>query len=194
MVSPVLIIWAFLSVLVSGLTTYAFVQPVWLVGSNLLDTFGMISLCLSRTVFPGGNLKQECEFYGGYFNLGNLPSGAWQAACVLYGAGCVLLSCGAFLAVCTSCIPCDVVRTVTVMAGYVQFVAVLVMIAALFIYPLGFGSSFIRQYCGSKSVMYQAYDCSIGWSFVLAVTGTCLAMFCPVLSRFTDMKSRDIMP
>ena len=123
MISPVLIIWAFLSVLVSGLTTYAFVQPVWLVGSNLLDTFGMISLCLSRTVFPGGSLKQECEFYGGYFNLGNLPSGAWQAACVLYGAGCVLLSCGAFLAVCTSCIPCDVVRTVTVMAGYVQFVA-----------------------------------------------------------------------
>jgi hypothetical protein len=93
----------------------AFVQPVWIVGTDILDTFGMISLCLTRTVFPGGSIKQECEFYGGYFNLGNLPSGAWQAACVLYGAGCVLLSCGAFLAVCTSCIPCDVVRTVTVM-------------------------------------------------------------------------------
>lgn len=74
------------------------------------------------------------------------------------------------------------------------FISVLVMIAGLFIYPLGFGSTFIRHYCGSRSVMYHAYDCSMGWSFVLAITGTCLAMFCPVLSRFTDMKASEIMP
>jgi hypothetical protein len=77
---------------------------------------------------------------------------------------------------------------------YFFFFPVLVMIAGLIIYPLGFGSAFVRHYCGSKSVMYQTYDCTMGWSFVLAITGTCLAMFCPVLSRFTDMKVRDIMP
>lgn len=123
MVSPILILWALLSVLVSALTTYAFVQPVWFTTDDQKNSFGMISLCISRTQYPVRDTWERCEFYGGYFNLGNLPSAAWQAACVLYGAGCILLCCGAFLAVCSSCVPCYVEKTVTVMAGYVQFVA-----------------------------------------------------------------------
>ncbi|KAK3083820.1 hypothetical protein FSP39_003681 [Pinctada imbricata] len=120
MLSPVLLIWTLLSILVSALATYAFVQPAWFRTADGTRTFGMVSLCVTKTQ---GTIWQKCEFYGGYFNLGHLPSGYWQAACVLYGIGCVLLCCGAFLAVCTSCMTAEVVRSVTVMAGYVQFIA-----------------------------------------------------------------------
>lgn len=122
--SPVLLIWTFLSILVSALGTYSFIQPIWIVTPNQTGSFGLISTCVTvlDVVSPDFG-KQRCEFYGGYFNLGSLPSGAWQASCTLFGGGCILLCCGAFLAVCTSCIPNDAVKSVTVMAGYVQFIA-----------------------------------------------------------------------
>ena len=123
MISPVLLLWAMLSVLVSALNTYSFIQPAWFVTSGHGKTFGMISVCSTQIEYPEIKTIERCEFYGGSFNLGNLPSGAWQAGCVLFGSGCILLCCGAFLAVTTSCIPCDVVKTVTMMAGYVQFIA-----------------------------------------------------------------------
>ncbi|XP_060064585.1 LHFPL tetraspan subfamily member 2a protein-like [Ylistrum balloti] len=193
MISPVLLLWALLSVLVSALSTYSFVQPAWFVTSGQSNSFGMISLCMTRIEVSHTPDYEICEFYGGYFNLGNLPSGAWQAACVLYGAGCILLCCGAFLAVTTSCIPSDVVKTVTVMAGYVQFIGVLVMMSGLLIYPLGLGSKFMKFHCGAGTRMYHSGDCHIGWSFMLAIVGTSLAIFCPVLSHFTDMKARDLI-
>jgi hypothetical protein len=122
--SPVLLVWTFLAVLVSALGTYSFIQPIWIVTPNQTETFGLISTCVTVLDVSSQDYgRQRCEFYGGYFNLGSLPSGAWQAACTLFGGGCILLCCGAFLAVCTSCIPNEVVKSVTVMAGYVQFIA-----------------------------------------------------------------------
>lgn len=192
--SPVLLIWTFLSILVSALGTYSFIQPIWIVTPNQTGSFGLISTCVTVLDVVSQDFgKQRCEFYGGYFNLGSLPSGAWQASCTLFGGGCILLCCGAFLAVCTSCIPNDAVKSVTVMAGYVQFIAVLVMIAGLFIYPLGFNSKFIRKHCGGGSSMYNSDQCEVGWGLILAVVGTALAMFCPVLSHYTDMQTTDLL-
>lgn len=78
-------------------------------------------------------------------------------------------------------------------AKSVIFLSVLVMIAGLFIYPLGFNSKFIRKHCGGGSSMYNSEQCEVGWGLVLAVVGTALAMFCPVLSHYTDMQTTDLL-
>lgn len=78
-------------------------------------------------------------------------------------------------------------------AKSVVFLSVLVMIAGLFIYPLGFNSKFIRKHCGGGSSMYNSEQCEVGWGLVLAVVGTALAMFCPVLSHYTDMQTTDLL-
>lgn len=78
-------------------------------------------------------------------------------------------------------------------AKSVIFLSVLVMIAGLFIYPLGFNSKFIREHCGGGSSMYNSDQCEVGWGLVLAVVGTALAMFYPVLSHYTDMQTTDLL-
>ena len=77
--------------------------------------------------------------------------------------------------------------------SYAILFSVLVMIAGLFIYPLGFDSKFIRKHCGEGSSMYNCDQCEVGWGLVLAGVGTALAMFCPVLSHYTDMQTTDLL-
>ncbi|PVD32822.1 hypothetical protein C0Q70_08269 [Pomacea canaliculata] len=70
--------------------------------------------------------------------------------------------------------------------------AVLIMIAGLLIFPMGFGSTFFRHYCGDFASSYDTGHCLIGWSYMLGIMGTALSVFCPFLSQFTDMRARDI--
>ena len=80
--------------------------------------------------------------------------------------------------------------------SYQQFpslcVSVLIMVAGLLIFPLGFGSNFFRHYCGGLASAYDTGHCLIGWSYMLGIMGTALSVFCPFLSQFTDMRTRDI--
>lgn len=122
MISPILIIWALLSVLVSATCTFSFLQPFWFIHTEKTPSFGMVSYCLKTSVETYQN-KEVCTFYGGYFNLNNLPSGAWQAACVLYGSGCILMCLGAFLAVCNTCMPRKYDHRMSAVTGYIQTVA-----------------------------------------------------------------------
>lgn len=64
--------------------------------------------------------------------------------------------------------------------------AVLIMLAGLLMFPLGFSTPFFQYYCESTRVFCVGH-CRMGWSYVLAITGTALAIFCPVLSNYTDM-------
>ncbi|PVD32821.1 hypothetical protein C0Q70_08268 [Pomacea canaliculata] len=47
MPSPVLLLWSLLSVLVAGTCTFTFLQPFWLVHSDLLHAFGLVAYCYS---------------------------------------------------------------------------------------------------------------------------------------------------
>ncbi|XP_046356015.1 transmembrane protein 211-like [Haliotis rubra] len=190
MPSPILMIWALLSVLVAGTCTFSFLQPFWFIHLDYTHSFGLISYCFGNTRFAYS--RETCLAYGGNFNLGSIPSGAWQASCVLYGGGCGLLCLGAFIAICVAIIPADYRKKPTRLAGYTQTVAVLIMIAGLLIYPLGLGSKSFREYCGNMSSAYYSGQCLIGWSYMLGIMGTALAIFCPFLSQFTDMKASEI--
>ena len=121
MPSPILVIWVLLSILVAGTCTFSFLQPFWFLHEHFTHSFGIISFCFGDTrLFY---VHEVCGSYGGNFNLGSIPSGAWQAACVLYGGGCGLLSLGALLATCVVCIPLDFRKRTTRLAGYTQSIS-----------------------------------------------------------------------
>ncbi|XP_041348926.1 transmembrane protein 211-like [Gigantopelta aegis] len=190
MPSPILVIWVLLSILVAGTCTFSFLQPFWFLHEHFTHSFGIISFCFGDTRFFYA--QEVCGSYGGNFNLGSIPSGAWQAACVLYGGGCGLLSLGALFATCVVCVPVDYRKRTTRVAGYTQIISVLIMIAGLLIYPLGLGSNFFRHYCGETASAYNSGHCVIGWSYMLGIMGTALSMFCPFLCQYTDMKTNEI--
>nr|KAG5713176.1 hypothetical protein BaRGS_007703 [Batillaria attramentaria] len=60
------------------------------------------------------------------------------------------------------------------------------MLAGLLMFPLGFSTPFFQYYCDSSRAFCVGH-CRMGWSYVLAITATALAIFCPVLSNYTDM-------
>lgn len=120
MSSAIGILWTLLSVMVAGTCCFSFFQPFWFVHLDYLHAFGMYNHCIRDLRYT--NPVQTCQSYGGEFHLGNLPSGAWQAACVLFGGGCIFLCLGAVLSIITLCIPGSWCRRVTLFSGYVQTV------------------------------------------------------------------------
>ncbi|XP_041378805.1 LHFPL tetraspan subfamily member 2a protein-like [Gigantopelta aegis] len=192
MVSPILVLWTVLSVLVAGSCSFTFLQPFWIIHLDYTHSFGMVSYCYMDSLYE--NYKDVCTAYGGYYHLGNIPSGAWQAACVLYGTGCVLLCLSAVLALYDLGLVRESLsnRRLSLVAGYIQAVGVLTMIAGLLVFPLGSGSTFFRHYCGDHASAFNAGHCLIGWSYMLGIMGTAISMFCPFLSQFTDMKASEI--
>ena len=65
-------------------------------------------------------------------------------------------------------------------------VAVLLLVSGLVMFPLGFSTAFFRYYCDSSGAFCVGH-CRMGWGYVLAITATALAVFCPVLSNYTDL-------
>ncbi|XP_070183868.1 serine-rich adhesin for platelets-like [Littorina saxatilis] len=120
-VSPILLLWSLLTVLVAGTCTFAFLQPFWVMHVDLVHTFGMVSYCFMDV---GLDRSQEvCSAYGGYHHLANIPSGAWQAGCVLYGAGCVMLCVSSCLALSNLGMAGRHAPRVSLVAGYLQAIA-----------------------------------------------------------------------
>ena len=64
-------------------------------------------------------------------------------------------------------------------------VPVFLMTSGLLVFPLGFESNYFRSYCGPAADMYNIGACAIGWTYVLAIVGCALSVFCPVFSYFS---------
>ncbi len=121
MSTPIGILWTLLSIMVAGTCSFSFLQPFWFIHPDTLNSFGMYSYCVRD--FRYKPVAQVCGIYGGHFHFSNLPSNAWQAACVLYGGGCAFLCLGALCAIMTLCLPyvCD--KRLAIFTGYIQTMA-----------------------------------------------------------------------
>ena len=64
------------------------------------------------------------------------------------------------------------------------------MVAGLLVFPLGLDSRFVQHYCEGATAYFSG-GCQLGWGYMLGIMGAALAMFCPFLSQYTDMKVHD---
>ncbi|XP_074642185.1 LHFPL tetraspan subfamily member 7 protein-like [Tubulanus polymorphus] len=190
MASPIGILWSLLSTMVAGTCSFSFMQPYWFINPDTLHGLGVYSYCAKEARYK--HSEQFCIIYGGHFDFSHFPSSAWQAACVLYGGGCNLLCICALLALITLCVPKPIDKKIAVWTGYIQTLAVMIMVAGLVIYPLGLDSRFVQRHC-PQATLYSAGKCHIGWGYMLAIMGTALSIFCPFLSHYTDMRVHDRM-
>ena len=63
---------------------------------------------------------------------------------------------------------------------------VFLMFSGLVVYPVGFGSTYFRFYCGDSASDFRSGDCNIGWTYMLAIAGNALSLFCPIFSYFSE--------
>ncbi|XP_012935330.1 LHFPL tetraspan subfamily member 2 protein [Aplysia californica] len=129
----------------------------------------------------------------GSADISKIPSGAWQAACLLFGAGvCVqILGAGVSLVVLGLREPWH--HRVALLNGYMQTLGVLLLLSGLILYPIGFSSPFFSYYCDSSKAFCTGH-CAMGWSYVTAVMAAALSIFCPVMSNFAEAQQRNRKP
>lgn len=130
-VTPISVVWSVLSILIAAACWFSLLQPYWFVHPDSFTSLGVYSYCLVKYDHPVSNSGHSstddqplrCSPYGGQFQFSNLPSGAWQAACVLYGSGCVLMSICALLSLIVLCLDRKKDRRLALFTGYVQIVS-----------------------------------------------------------------------
>ncbi|KAK2149061.1 hypothetical protein LSH36_469g00030 [Paralvinella palmiformis] len=120
--SPIGVLWTLLSTIVAALSAFSFLQPYWFINRKTYNSLGMFSYCI-RDMRTKGDFAHVCGIYGGRFNFSNLPSNAWQVACVLFGGGSFLLCLAACLGLITVCLPRSWDKRLSAATGYVQITA-----------------------------------------------------------------------
>ncbi|XP_053376251.1 LHFPL tetraspan subfamily member 7 protein-like [Mercenaria mercenaria] len=176
-------IWILLSILVSVTCSFCFLQPEWIIHPNTINAYGIYAFCVGHS--GSEELARTCGFYGGRFGFGNIPCTIWQAACLLYGGGSLFTCFGALCSLATMCVRTGWDKTLSLATRYLQTSSVFLMTSGLLVYPLGFDSSYFRLYCGAGADVYNSGICHVGWTYVLAIVGAAISIFCPILSYFS---------
>ncbi|XP_048753032.2 LHFPL tetraspan subfamily member 7 protein-like [Ostrea edulis] len=197
MVSFVFCLWVLLTVAIAVVWSVCLSQPSWVLHPDNLHSFGLQKYCVMATQenrdLHVNAMHKTCLPYGKELHLGNIPSGTWRAAFLLFSSGTFLFIASVFIGLLSLVIQGKWDRYVSTTTKYVQTTAVLVVMSALLTYPLGFGSPFFRYYCGAGAGPYDTGQCSVGWSFMLAIMGVSLSVFCPILWSFRWIKRDDFM-
>lgn len=80
---------------------------------------------------------------------------------------------------------CDIFKRQHIKERMHFLFSAVILIAAIFTFPLGLDSKFARHYCPGAR-MYNGGTCHVGWAYILGVMATALSIFCPFLSQYTD--------
>ncbi|XP_060077287.1 LHFPL tetraspan subfamily member 7 protein-like [Ylistrum balloti] len=191
MISFVSYIWILITALVAATCAFSLLQPFWIIHPDGIHSFGVYVYCKGGDFgdVNGQLTKQMCSFYGGHLSVVNIPSGAWQATFLLFSTGCAILLASLVMGMATMFLTIRWLQKLSNTMTYLQTSAVLILTSALLTYPLGMNSPFFHYYCGPRAEVYNAGQCSMGWSYMLAMMGTALSIFCPILWNLRDFKS-----
>lgn len=149
--TAVCVVWICLSITVSAAFWFSLLEPFWFINTSTATSIGVYSYCViaadhtsadvtsgsmtssviatsiarlfAGSMSPTGDDGLVCRLYGDRFQLDYMPSGPWQAACLLLTAGAVLMSLSALLSVATLCVPRHRDTGLAVVIGYIQIVA-----------------------------------------------------------------------
>nr|XP_022338725.1 transmembrane protein 211-like [Crassostrea virginica]XP_022338726.1 transmembrane protein 211-like [Crassostrea virginica]XP_022338727.1 transmembrane protein 211-like [Crassostrea virginica] len=197
MVSFVFCLWTLLTSAIAAVWTLSLLQPVWVLHPDNVHSFGLQTYCVLDTRESrdqqAGAMHKVCLPYGKELRIGNIPSGTWRAALLLFSSGTFLFIASVLLGLMSVFIQGKWDKYVSMTTKYLQITAVLVVVSALLTYPLGFGSPFFRYYCGVAARPYATGQCSLGWSYMLAIMGVALSVFCPILWSFRWIKRDDVI-
>lgn len=63
----------------------------------------------------------------------------------------------------------------------------LLLMVGLMLYPAGWGSDKVKDYCGNEASPFRPFQCSLGWAFYTAIGGTLVTFLCSVLSAQAEI-------
>ncbi|XP_059480301.1 LHFPL tetraspan subfamily member 2a protein-like [Neocloeon triangulifer] len=111
----------------------------------------------------------------------------WQVALVFLTLGVltgIVTTMAALLGCCVQAV-CGK-KSLFSVAGAAQAAAGLLYVVGLMMFPFGFGSERVQRLCGHGSAVFYLEDCTLGWSFYVALLGIIGTFICAVLSSLAD--------
>ncbi|KAG2466663.1 LHFPL tetraspan subfamily member 2b [Erpetoichthys calabaricus] len=193
-------LWTLLSIVVAFAELIAFMSADWLIGwaksgmtdqkaspsssstgERSLPTLGIYGRCLKLKSIH----ETSCGPYAEHF--GEIASGFWQATAIFLAVGILLLCAVAFVSVFTMCFQSIMKKSIFNVCGLLQGIAGLFLILGLMLYPAGWGSQKVLDYCGPDASPYRVGQCSLGWAFYTAIGGTVLTFICAVFSAQAEI-------
>ncbi|XP_005992697.1 LHFPL tetraspan subfamily member 2a protein [Latimeria chalumnae] len=197
-------LWTLLSIVVAFAELIAFMSAEWLIGkaktvnhSSSTDnrtgasgepyhpTIGIYGRCIKLAHLQSHKRETLCGPYASHF--GEIASGFWQASAIFLATGILLLCAVAFISVFTMCVQSIMKKSIFNVCGLLQGIAGLFLILGLMLYPAGWGSQKVTDYCGPDASAYKVGDCSLGWAFYTAIGGTVLTFICAVFSAQAEI-------
>uniref|UniRef100_A0A8C1VY27 LHFPL tetraspan subfamily member 2b n=2 Tax=Cyprinidae TaxID=7953 RepID=A0A8C1VY27_CYPCA len=189
-------LWTLMSIVVAFAEMVAFMSAEWLVGnldgsefnvtvtsSHRSDqrTLGIYNRCIK----VAQQKVLQCGPYATDFM--EIASGFWQATVIFLVVGIFLLSLVGILSVFSMCFQSILKKSIFNVCGLLQGIAGLFLILGLMLYPAGWGSKKVVDYCGPDASPYKVGLCSLGWAFYTAIGGTVLTFICAMFSAQAEI-------
>ncbi|XP_067932102.1 LHFPL tetraspan subfamily member 7 protein-like [Watersipora subatra] len=177
-------IWVAINVTIFGFCSFSLFQPSWLVNGQTKGSLGLVKYC-EVGVSPSSELE-KCHYYSKSASvLPTLESLPWQLAVILYLISSAVLGVSAVLSSLCLCIPqMSTVDKITLLSGFQQLIAGILLLTSLVIIPIGFEEPGVREICGDTSGLYNPGTCYIGWSYIIPAGCCALCFSLPLLSHY----------
>uniref|UniRef100_A0A8C4ZRN5 LHFPL tetraspan subfamily member 4 n=1 Tax=Gadus morhua TaxID=8049 RepID=A0A8C4ZRN5_GADMO len=162
------VLWAIFTILLAIINVVVFFQPFWIgdsMNTPYAGHFGLFNYCVG-----GGNPRNDRELtcQGTFADFSSIPSNAFKAASFLVLLAVVLiLGCIACFALFFFCNTATVYKT----CAWMQLLCALCLVFGCIIFPDGWDAEVIRDMCGEDSGKYALGNCSVRWSYILAIIG-----------------------
>ncbi|PAV68384.1 hypothetical protein WR25_09741 [Diploscapter pachys] len=180
--------WTILSTIATILIIAGFLTPEWLIGSisangqTVKAYFGSYKRCNYPVYDKETNkvvLLNEC---GRYESFAAVPSQYWQSSILAGAAGSSLSLLLILLLIPSMCMQDVVTHSSALIVGFFQFLACVLLVAALMLWPMGWDNPETRDACGEESGQFLLGRCEIGRAYMAMIFGTILLIFSSLFS------------
>ncbi|KAK6303173.1 hypothetical protein J4Q44_G00256270 [Coregonus suidteri] len=160
------VLWAIFTICFAIINVVVFIQPYWIgdsVSTPQVGYFGLFHQCVGR-----GPPNRELTCTGSFAEFSSIPSGAFKAASVFVFLSMVLiLGCIACMALFFFCNTATVYKT----CAWMQLLCAVCLVLGCIIFPDGWDAEVVRDLCGEETGKYTLGNCSVRWSYILAIIG-----------------------
>ncbi|XP_073993767.1 tetraspan membrane protein in hair cell stereocilia [Rhodnius prolixus] len=166
------VLWGIFTICYAIIIIVAFVTPEWFgdtVHSEYPARFGIWKIC-----YYGNNnlgLLEDCQ--GTLDDIKSIINLPFKISTILYSLSIIIAMITILIMLLflffTS-------TTIFKTCAWLQIISGVCLVAGVAVYPAGWDSDVVRRTCGQSAAKYVLGDCSLRWSFLLAVIG-CLDAF-----------------
>lgn len=185
------LLWFLSSIVTAMMIAVSLFIPSWLQSSASAQIV-VANYTLKR--HPSVGIYTRCivsrndHFHCGSFNLDGLSTDSsvfpdqWKAAMVFLSTALMLSTLAVSFALMSCCRQSLFGKSIHAVTGAGQAVVGILVLIAVFLHPLGWGTSRVKVLCGPDAESFFPADCSIGPAMYAAIVAIILTFFCAFTS------------